>query len=141
MTAEKTRVYLETNHVRMISKTVSRTALQRVTKIGELLSRAAVQRLESASQSGRRYRVPGSDSYYTASAPGESPAVVTQELLESIKYTVGEGKWTRVRVGPTSVQGIMTERGTSDMAPRPWLRPACEENLREIERILSRRWL
>lgn len=75
---------------------------------------------------GRKYRIPGTTRYYTASAPGQPPAVRTgafrlswipraesngdvfQSMIES-SLTVPRGY----------VLGELLEDGTSKMAPRP----------------------
>lgn len=95
----------------------------------------------SGDRSGRTYRVPGTKKTYTASAPGEPPAVMTGQLRSSIKYRiVGELQVLRGEVGSELKKAPMLEFGTRKMAARPFLRPTFQEELPEIKNILSRRW-
>lgn len=77
---------------------------------------------------GRIYRVPNTKRYYTASAPGEPPAVRTgiyrmswmpfTQIREGGEITVLSRVESRYKVNGR-VLGDMLERGTSKMAPRP----------------------
>ena len=105
-------------------------------------------------RSGRRYRVPGtgrlsynkksktatvSYRYYTASAPGEAPAVRTGTLRSSL------GRYTAIK-GGEYIGGIRSfqnyanylEDGTSKMAPRPFHDRTIEGAEPEINRIMNR---
>ena len=94
----------------------------------------------SGKRTGRVYRVPGTKKTYTASAPGEPPAVMTGQLRTSIKYRiVGDMKVTG-EVGSKLKKAPMLEFGTKKMKPRPFLRPTFQEELPEIKNILSRKW-
>lgn len=81
---------------------------------------------------GRRYRIPGTGAYYTASAPGSPPAVRTGNFraawIPSAGLTGRHGDTfvsaieNNVTVGSrrgTYVLGELLEGGTSKMAPRP----------------------
>lgn len=98
-------------------------------------------------RTGRQYPIPGTDASYTASAPGEPPAVREGRYVASIKYTpairrgdfIVARAYTDLKVGGTGGQaelaealgfsdggeyvlGDLLERGTYKMAPRPhWL--------------------
>lgn len=77
------------------------------------------------SRSGRTYRVPGTQQTYTASAPGEPPARQFGHLANSIDAVViREGKSVKGVVGTDLIKGLQLEKGTSKMAPRPWLEPS-----------------
>lgn len=77
---------------------------------------------------GRRYRVPGTRSYYTASAPGEPPAVRTGTFRNSWQPTSRAlfGSYiSRIESNATTDNGRynlgqILENGTSRMAPRPY---------------------
>ena len=70
------------------------------------------------------------------SAPGEPPARVTGELLDSVAYEVLETeKGLSVTVGTAAPYALALEYGTRRMAPRPFLRPAFAEMEEEIARI------
>ena len=95
----------------------------------------------SGSRTGRTYYVPGTHRSYTASAPGEAPAVATAELRQSIAGTVDvEGKQVVGRVGTDKIQGKMMEFGTRNVAPRPWLRKSFEKTVPKIKSIFGGRW-
>lgn len=95
----------------------------------------------AGSRRGRTYRVPGTRRTYTASAPGQPPAVATAELRQSIKGTVkGEGKEMVGTVGTDKIQGLMTEFGTRNMAARPWLRVSLEKTQSKLKGIWGRKW-
>jgi phage gpG-like protein len=75
---------------------------------------------------------------YTASDPGEAPAVLTGRLRQSIKGTVDiEGKTIVGRVGTDVPYGPMLEYGTRNMAARPWLRLSFEKSEPEIREALG----
>lgn len=76
---------------------------------------------------GRRYRVPGTGRYYTASAPGQPPAVRTGTLRNSWQpsaHVVFGSYISRIRSDATTDNGgynlsDLLDSGTSKMAPRP----------------------
>ena len=82
-------------------------------------------------KSGRDYRRPGGDRYQ-ASAPGERPARRSGQLQASI----GEPQIFRsagALVGQLLISAPHAgylERGTPRISPRPFVRPAIEEELR-----------
>jgi HK97 gp10 family phage protein len=88
---------------------------------------------------GRVYRVVGTKhAYYTASAPGEPPAVRTGRLRNSIKYViVGGGLRLLGRVGTSLDYAPHLEFGTRNMAPRPFLMPTYEKERLKLKRILG----
>lgn len=95
----------------------------------------------SGDRTGRIYRVPGTQVTYTASAPGEPPAVQTGQLRNSIATNVyTEGRSIKGEVGTELMKGLHLEKGTKNMAPRPFLEPSFDSSLDEVKEILSRRW-
>lgn len=88
---------------------------------------------------GRVYRVVGTKhAYYTASAPGEPPAVRTGRLRNSIKYViVGGGLRLTGWVGTGLDYAPHLECGTRNMAPRPFLMPTYEKERLKLKRILG----
>lgn len=79
-------------------------------------------------RSGRIYRVPGNKATYTASAPGEPPAVRTglfrlkwaaSALVESGTYISRITNEIQVGKDTQYTLGELLENGTSKMAPRP----------------------
>lgn len=95
--------------------------------------RNASQLVLRGQRSGRRYRVPGTRKHYTASAPGEPPAVRTGAFRASWqpKQKVNVGTYNQVSVtsyiesrqrtdnGKYNL-GSMLENGSGRMAPRPY---------------------
>jgi len=95
----------------------------------------------SGSRTGRTYFVPGTQKTYTASAPGEPPAVATARLKQSIKGGLeGQGKNVLGFVGTEIDYGRMLEFGTSKIAPRPWLRVSFEKSEQAVKSIFTRLW-
>lgn len=89
-------------------------------------------------RSGRRYRVPGTKSYYTASAPGEPPAVRTGAYRSSWQPTaLKEGDKYISRIETEIPYADWLENGTpgGQMAPRPHhdrIRKQAEPNIVKI---------
>lgn len=113
-------------------------------KMREAVNVVKTQTLEtlSGSRHGKIYRVPGTSRTYTASAPGEPPAVATSGLRKSIKSAVGSDGGAIVgRVGSDEKYARPLEYGTKNMKPRPWLRISLEAAASKVEAILSRGWL
>jgi len=95
----------------------------------------------SGTRSGRTYKVPGTGRTYTASAPGEPPAVATAELRQNIDTKIeAEGKTIAGYVGTDKIQGKMTELGTKNIAARPWLRVSFEKAMPKIRGIFGKKW-
>lgn len=86
---------------------------------------ARAKALMSGGRSGRAYRVPGTSGVmYTASAPGEPPAVVTGALKNSINAKrEGKMRWV-VTVGAEQAAALEFGYSPRNLAPRPYLRPA-----------------
>ena len=95
------------------------------------LRNAAIDVLKGQ-RSGRRYRVPTTKRYYTASAPGEPPASRTgvfrngwqpftarygDEFISKIENTIHTGEYPGA-TGRSYLLGELLEGGTSRMAPR-----------------------
>jgi hypothetical protein len=81
-------------------------------------------------KSGKTYRVPGTKRTYTASAPGEAPAVRLGTLRQSIQVEF-ISKMHR-RVGTNIKYGKHLELGTRKMAARPYLRPALDRAVSKV---------
>lgn len=88
-------------------------------------------------------------SYYTASAPGESPAVVTGKLRKSINFTVSGNYEMKFGVDLDRANAdygkyleyrnliAMTGRGSKNIAPRPFISAAYIKNKNKIEQRFS----
>jgi len=123
-----------------VMKAIDKAAKDRMQEAVQAVRNQALETL-SGSRSGRTYKVPGTSRTYTASSPGEPPAVATAELRQNIKTAVEpEGKMIVGMVGTDKIQGKMTEFGTKNMAARPWLRPSFEKSAGKVKEIFMRIW-
>jgi HK97 gp10 family phage protein len=73
----------------------------------------------------------------TRSAPGESPAVQTGTLKESLAQEPLEDR-VGIRVGTNIRYGLYLELGTRKMRARPWLRPALDRSAKAIRVVFSK---
>jgi hypothetical protein len=104
----------------------------------------------SGSRSGRQYKIPGTQRYYTASAPGEAPAQRLGELRQHVSTDVQMEDGAPVGyVGVPLIEtpkgdkediGTMLEKGTKKMAPRPWLEPSFEKAKDAVIKNFSKPW-
>ena len=109
--------------------------------------RNASQLVLRGQRGGRIYRVPGTKSYYTASAPGEPPAVRTGSFRsgwQAKQEVTGSADNTKIRSYIESntrtdngryLLGAILEDGTSRMAPRPYQQKIQEKALPNIKKI------
>lgn len=90
-------------------------------------------------RSGRTYRVPYTKSTYTASAPGEPPAVRTGTLRHSWGIcTVGDGNGQfTIGIYTDVPYASLLEQGTSRMAPRPFRSRVIARATPKINNIFS----
>jgi HK97 gp10 family phage protein len=88
----------------------------------------------SGSRTGAIYRYGNVE--HQASAPGEAPAVETGNLKNSVR--VLEANAERAVLGATAEYAAYLEFGTRHMAPRPYMRPAVDEHIGEIEEVMAR---
>ena len=99
------------------------------------------------SRTGNRYKVPGTNVTYTASAPGEYPAVATGRLRGSIRV---KKSGDDVKIGTDVKYGVYLEKGgergrdvlgkfTAGMK-RPWLKRSLDEAKPAMLLELNKRW-
>lgn len=75
---------------------------------------------------------------HQASAPGEPPAVDTGQLRNSIAAAHGQDEiGPYVDVGSNLEKSVYLEFGTSDMDPRPFMRPSIELAAQEMAHALA----
>ena len=89
---------------------------------------------------GRRYKVPGTKSYYSASAPGEPPAVRSGAYRNSLKPTAFKsGDLYTSRLESSMFYADWLENGTpgGQMAPRPHHERILKHTEPEAVRIYS----
>ncbi len=126
----------------------TKNIIKQMDTIAEKRMFAATQRVRtevlktlSGERSGREYTVPGTAVKYTASAPGEPPAVMTSQLRESVTDIVFEkNKTVYGQVGTPLEKGLFLEYGTIQIKPRPWLEPSFKASADDVKRILFERW-
>lgn len=91
------------------------------------------QMTDAPPRTGARYRVPGTQTLYTASAEGEPPAVREGRYLNSWQNTpaiFSRGSVDAFAFSDLATEdgryliGDLLENGTIHMAPRPHIRPA-----------------
>ena len=77
-------------------------------------------------------------SKHRASAPGEAPAIDTGNLVNSINTTLDNSDKKKVfAIVYTGVEyAPWLEFGTGRISPRPFFRPAVDENLDKIKKIM-----
>ena len=150
-----------TSNLSNVNQMLSATALLRMNQVVHHLVDKTKETL-TGQRHGRRYIIPGLKTImarqaksgrklslaqrnkrkYTASAPGEAPAVLFGHLRNSIKYkVVGRGLKLTGIVGSKLEKAPWLEFGTSKMAARPFLRPTYEKERGFIKKILKRGWL
>lgn len=97
-------------------------------------------------RSGRVYKRPFSNNKYTASAPGEPPAVRSGDLRRSWRQkTASESTGKGLTVKPAITTDVKyapwLDEGTDRMAPRPFEDPIIEDAKPKIKAIYSEPYL
>ncbi len=101
-------------------------------KVGRDTINEAKRSMQESPQTGKLYRHGGVD--HIASSPGFPPRPDTGNLMSGLNFDTGRF-W--VDVGATAEYAPWLEVGTRRMAPRPWLRPAMEKVVTDLEDSLS----
>ena len=107
-----------------ITQSIKTQMQSRAVRVANEMRNAELEVL-SGSGGGRRYRIPGTGRYYTASAPGAVPAVRTGAFRMSWQpdsYMSGNVAVSKLETSLTVngyTLGSLLEDGTSKMAPRP----------------------
>jgi hypothetical protein len=92
----------------------------------------------SGMRTGIVYQLPGHPgTYYTASAPGEYPAIANATLRESVKI-IQEGDG--FLFGTDVEHGLTLEKKDPLHGGREWLRPSLEGVRKEMEAAVGTRW-
>jgi len=121
-----TKVRIVSNVPRMYQAT--RTAMGQATEVATRYAAREAERLAS-----QGFAPP-------ASRPGDPPKMRTQELRKiEGSVRIKEDKKGVLGIYGTDVDyGLWVELGTSEMAPRPFLRPALDKAIKEVPAILRK---
>jgi hypothetical protein len=92
----------------------------------------------SGSRSGRSYRVPETQRYYTASAPGEYPAWRLGDLAGS--YKVKQVKKDEVLIGSDKDHALALEKKPPNKGGREHCRPSLNQATPAMLAELAKRW-
>jgi hypothetical protein len=121
-------------------KQISDLSAKRMWLAANEVRNETVERL-SGERSGRTYKVPGTQVTYTASAPGEPPAVATSDLRQSIKVAVDDKSGRLLgSIGSDLDKSLWLEKGTSQMLPRPFLEPSFRSAQARVKEIMGGKW-
>lgn len=135
------------------------TAMLKKMKMATAVLKRETLKTFQGERTGHTYRVPGTGAPYTASAPGEPPAVATESGKRSIRETVrGKGHTVTGYVGSAMGYGrhpVTSEdaaiymsklefegmnRDGSRRAARPWLGPSAKRANPKMKAALRTRW-
>jgi len=104
---------------------------------GQLIRGEAIKSIQTGSKSGIVYQKYNPRREHRASAPGESPASDTGNLVSKIK--VKQKTKDRVWVESNADYSAYLEYGTSKMQPRPYMLPAFEKSKKPITTVVFNR--
>ena len=98
-------------------------------------------------RTGKRYKKPGTNVYYTASAPGEFPAVQFGQLIGSVHWKVLPNGTGVVHTNVLHGAYLEDPKMTRPIGRRKWLKRTFDEEHTEVLEIIygagnpaSRRW-
>lgn len=121
--------------------------LEPLAEAGALVVRDEIvaEMADAPPRTGREYRLPDSQSSYTASAPGEPPAERTGDYLSSWGRTKAVRTATAVvaaavsdEIHPDGVPaGLRLEEGSQDTEPRPHIRAALQRAAKRFDGLLA----
>jgi hypothetical protein len=92
----------------------------------------------SEPKSGRWYNVPGTQTPYQASAPGQFPAKATGHLAQSTSFEVSaKGDELIIRAGGASAShAVHLEEKPPSRGGRPWFLPTIQEGVTDWKTIM-----
>jgi len=123
------------NNFKAVADSLSGNNLSRAVRAGALVMETAVKiSMSGKSHSGIKY------GKHQASAPGETPAVDTGILVNSINtWDISASDteaWAGCGTGVEYAEPL--EFGTSKMQPRPFMRPGFDNNVDKIEAVIRK---
>ena len=138
-----------TNNFRLVRGQLNDKMHTNVRKAAMYLEGEVKRAIGSGKKSGKTYPVPGTNRTYTASAPGETPAVMMSDYMNSITHAVKSStNEITGTVGTNMAQAKRLEFGfvgtdkkgrKYNQAPRPHLKVTYEKHREKIRKILSER--
>lgn len=111
------------DYTQEVAEQIRAAAQKKAARIAMLIANEA-KRGMAGQRAGRRYRVPGTQRYYTASRPGEYPANRTGRLRASIQIAAEVNAFmgsALAIVGATALYAPFLQYGTKFMQARPFL--------------------
>lgn len=106
-------------------------------QIGLCCERVRSTALNDMAKTPRNEQVSYGKKGHHPSLPGNAPAPDTGNLRASVHYTMVENSNTIIGIVGSDVEyGKILEYGTSKIAPRPWLKPALDKNLKFFSKTL-----
>lgn len=121
-----------------IKKFLDGKATKKVAMIGTELTNHIKQGMRQA-KSGEQYRIPGANRTYTASAPGEYPAIRTGQLRSGIRFKLqNDSDGIAVHMGTNVAHGVILEDEGDGI--RPWLSKGLDEYDQRLKSVLEGNW-
>lgn len=102
-----------------------------------LIEGSAKNKIASGNRSGRIYK--RRSVTHQASAPGEAPKTDTGSLVNHIFFRFTARLSGKVGSSKLTPYGAWLERGTSNIAKRPWLGPTEKQNRKAVQKIFKKR--
>lgn len=121
------------NHLNEVGVRVRSSADDTIDEVADLLIEQMRESMGEG-KSGRIYHLPSGP--HQASAPGETPAILTGELSNSPE--AHKRGWGAIEVIADAFHAAFLEYGTVHMAPRPFMKPAADAVGRILEIIAAR---
>lgn len=129
-----------TSNLKAVKGELRKKSLQKAFTAANEIKSNWVKKLSNTGK-GRVYKIPGTNVTYTASSPGDPPAVMLGNLKNSLQIKIfEEGGNVGYQIGSDLLTALWMEKGTSNILPRPSLEPAKNESLPTIKKIMEDRW-
>jgi len=135
--AVRTKIHRRGGDYRKLEADYQKAARRITEQAGMMVQGTAVQSIASGAKGGRTYTLYNPRRVHTASAPGEPPAADTGYLQNNIIWEVDSDGLSGDVVSRAEYSEFL-EFGTRNMAARPFLQPAAEENRPKISRMAEK---
>ncbi len=124
-----------TSNFSKLSAEVKEKIDQAVRETTEQVAEDYKEEIRSGLRTGRKYKLPG-EAEHIASAPGEPPADLTHELINSVKTSFPEQAQGKVMV--EAWYSRLLEFGTKRFGARPAMRPVMERTGPKFRRLVNK---